>query len=115
MSLSRQQRRQAERCAQKGETVYMLKESDIRKMKEAAEEVAFKRLLAVMFFLPLWVCRNKMGFGKKRMMQFQDWLFEAYHNIEEGWFDFNDIAETIEDETGVKIIRQLKDYEKRLI
>ena len=115
MSVSRQQRRQAERLAAKGEKVYVLKESDIRNMKEAAEEAAFKHLLAVMFFLPLWVCRNKLGFGKKRLIQFQDWLFETYHNVEDGWFDFNDIAATIEEETGVKVIRQLSDYEKRLV
>lgn len=72
----------------------------IKKLKESATNKAIK----VTKLFPLWVMRNKYGFGKKRLKEFAGHYTQLIEDYNNGYLDLEDIAKTIEEETGVNVM-----------
>lgn len=50
------------------------------------------------------VLRDKYGFGKKRMAEYSVAFHDLADSIDGGWLTYNDIIETIKEETGVDLV-----------
>lgn len=49
------------------------------------------------------ILRDKYGFGNKRMSEFITYFYDICESIDGSWLTFNDIIETIKEETGVDL------------
>ena len=111
-----EQRRQQK--AQKTKT-YTLTDKEITKIKQDAvneaivsvnekikdiEENAVKQSFLMMLTIPLWILHDKYGFGKKRLSDFMEMVLLQYDWVQDGEISFNDLIDTLERETGVKLI-----------
>lgn len=79
------------------------KKNQIRKIKDQATDEAAKRAFVQMLGLPLIVLHDKFGYGKQRLERFIDELLKQYEEFDEGRITLDDLLETIETETGVKV------------
>lgn len=71
------------------------------------EEYYIDRNLAqnilIMIYIPLLYMRKNYGFGKKRLGDMAEGCIDILHNIMLEDIDFDDISNTIYEETGVRI------------
>lgn len=75
-----------------------------------ASEIAFK----LMLLIPVYTMRNHYKWGSKRISEFLDAVLETYNDYAEGErFDLYDLAETLEEETGVKFKERIEENEKK--
>lgn len=49
------------------------------------------------------ILRDKYGFGNKRMSEFAAHFYKLCESIDGSWLTFNNIIETIKEETGVDL------------
>lgn len=85
---------------------YTLNELQIQKLKNDAVTTAIEKAQVVVLYNTLLVLRDEYGFGKKRLESFTEQWFELLDGVQEGFLDFKDMIDTIEDETGFKIERK---------
>lgn len=75
-----------------------------------ASETAFR----LMLLIPVYTMRNHYKWGSKRISEFLDAVLETYNDYAEGErFDLYDLAETLEEETGVKFKERIEENEKK--
>lgn len=72
-----------------------------RKATSEAMDFAFKQMM----LLPLMVLRDKYGYGAKRLEEFIDNVADMLDSYNRGYLDLDDIEKTLEDETGIKVIK----------
>ena len=126
--MTRQERRRLER---EKNTTYNVSSTQLKQLQEEAFKEAYEQVerkqhnlinakakestrdaFLLMLYLPLWVNRNHLGFGKKRMLSYVEKLVEAFNDWEDGLFSLTDIIDTIEEETGFILEVEPDMYEK---
>lgn len=84
----------------------------IQKEKEM-EDLVYQGLFVKLLGIPLLALRNR-GYGKKRLEEFYNEMYEIFKDFHVERFTTNDIAEAIYDETGFDLLAQKKDFAKWL-
>lgn len=100
---NRAERRRQERALRKGEAVYNVKRSDLEYLHDEALKSVAKRVIPLVLYTSLMVLHDKYGFGRKRLGDFTEEVFNLYEAIDKKFVTFEDLVEAIEKETGVKI------------
>jgi hypothetical protein len=84
----------------------------IQKEKEM-EDLVYQGLFVKLLGIPLLTLRNR-GYGKKRLEEFFNEMYEIFKDFHVERFTTNDIAEAIYDETGFDLLAQKKEFAKWL-
>lgn len=82
----------------------------IQKEKEM-EDLVYQGLFVKLLGIPLLALRNR-GYGKKRLEEFYNEMYEIFKDFHLERFTTNDIAEAIYDETGFDLLAQKKEFAK---
>ena len=72
---------------------------EINKLKENATI----RAVQITQLFPLMVLRDKYGFGSKRLSEYQKHYNDLWDAYNKGYLKLEDIANTIYEETGIKV------------
>lgn len=78
----------------------------IQKEKEM-EDLVYQGLFVKLLGIPLLALRNR-GYGKKRLEEFYNEMYEIFKDFHLERLSTNDIAEAIYDETGYDLLAQKK-------
>lgn len=84
----------------------------IQKEKEM-EDLVYQGLFVKLLGIPLLALRNR-GYGKKRLEEFYNEMYEIFKDFYLERLSTNDIAEAIYDETGYDLLAQKKEFAKWL-
>lgn len=84
----------------------------IQKEKEM-EDLVYQGLFVKLLGIPLLALRNR-GYGKKRLEEFFNEMYEIFKDFHLKRLSTNDIAEAIYDETGYDLLAQKKEFAKWL-
>lgn len=84
---------------------YTLNETQIEELKQQATSAAVDQAMITILYSSVMVLRDD-GFGKKRLERFVENWFELFDSIQKDYLDFDDMIQTIKDETGFEIKRQ---------
>lgn len=84
----------------------------IQKEKEM-EDLVYQGLFVKLLGIPLLALRNR-GYGKKRLEEFYNEMYEIFKDFHVERFTTNDIAKAIYDETGFDLLAQKKEFAKWL-
>lgn len=84
----------------------------IQKEKEM-EDLVYQGLFVKLLGIPLLTLRNR-GYGKKRLEEFYNEMYEIFKDFHLERLSTNDIAEAIYDETGYDLLAQKKEFAKWL-
>lgn len=84
----------------------------IQKEKEM-EDLVYQGLFVKLLGIPLLTLRNR-GYGKKRLEEFYNEMYEIFKDFHLERLTTNDIAEAIYDETGFDLLAQKKEFAKWL-
>lgn len=84
----------------------------IQKEKEM-EDLVYQGLFVKLLGIPLLALRNR-GYGKKRLEEFYNEMYEIFKDFHLERLSTNDIAEAIYDETGFDLLAQKKEFAKWL-
>ena len=84
----------------------------IQKEKEM-ENLVYQGLFVKLLGIPLLTLRNR-GYGKKRLEEFYNEMYEIFKDFHLEKLTTNDIAEAIYDETGYDLLAQKKEFAKWL-
>lgn len=84
----------------------------IQKEKEM-EDLVYQGLFVRLLGIPLLALRNR-GYGKKRLEEFYNEMYEIFKDFHLERLSTNDIAEAIYDETGYDLLAQKKEFAKWL-
>lgn len=90
--------------------VRRMEEELIQKEKEM-EDLVYQGLFVKLLGIPLLALRNR-GYGKKRLEEFYNEMYEIFKDFHVERFTTNDIAEAIYDETGFDLLAQKKEFAK---
>lgn len=74
---------------------------DIQKLKQEATATAVQ----ITNLFPLIVLRDEFGFGKVRLERYMEKYNEVIEAYNEDYITLEDVAETIEQETGISIAK----------
>lgn len=95
-------------------------EPEVRRMEEelmqkerAMEELVYQGLFVRLLGIPLLTLRNR-GYGKKRLEEFFNEMFEIFKDFHLERLTTNDIAEAIYDETGYDLLAEKEVFTKWL-
>lgn len=84
----------------------------IQKEKEM-EDLVYQGLFVKLLGIPLLALRNR-GYGKKRLEEFYNEMYEIFKDFHLERLSTNDIAGAIYDETGYDLLAQKKEFAKWL-
>lgn len=84
----------------------------IQKEKEM-EDLVYQGLFVKLLGIPLLALRNR-GYGKKRLEEFYNEMYEIFKDFHLERLSTNDIAKAIYDETGFDLLAQKKEFAKWL-
>lgn len=101
--MGRAEYRRQKREQSKSSKIYNMTPIQIRNLKDQATDKAVNKAFVLMLGFPLIVLHDKFGYGKKRLERFIDELLKQYEAFDEGRITLDDLMETIEAETGVKV------------
>lgn len=87
-----------------------IEEELIQKEKEM-EDLVYQGLFVKLLGIPLLALRNR-GYGKKRLEEFYNEMYEIFKDFHLERFTTNDIAKAIYDETGYDLLAQKKEFAK---
>lgn len=87
-----------------------IEEELIQKEKEM-EDLVYQGLFVKLLGIPLLTLRNR-GYGKKRLEEFYNEMYEIFKDFHLERFTTNDIAKAIYDETGYDLLAQKKEFAK---
>ena len=90
--------------------VRRMEEELIQKEKEM-EDLVYQGLFVKLLGIPLLALRNR-GYGKKRLEEFYNEMYEIFKDFHIERFTTNDIAKAIYDETGYDLLAQKKEFAK---
>lgn len=85
------------------EKIRMLNEYKYQSLVNGIKQEAIDLSLLIMYYNSLLVLRDEFGFGKKRLERFMDKAVEMLVDVSDERLDYQDMIETIEEETGYKI------------
>ena len=74
----------------------------VREINKLKENATIKAVQITQLF-PLMILRDKYGFGSKRLQDFLEHYSNMFDAYNKGYVKLEDIANTIYEETGVKI------------
>lgn len=106
--MNRADRRRLKRNQESYNTTYTLRNEDVTRIKHDAAQEAVYTAFTMMLGLPVIVLRDKYGWGKKRLSDFMDYVLELYDSFEKDYVTLDDLWDTIEKETGVKMIEKVR-------
>lgn len=84
---------------------YNLTWEQIEDIKSKATSEAMDFAFKQMMLLPLMVLRDHYGFGAQRLERFIDDVADMLDSYNKGYLDLDDIEKTLEEETGIKVIK----------
>ena len=100
--MNRQQRRKA--GIETPVRTYTLNETQIEQLKQKATTDAIDKSMITVLYISIMTLRDN-GYGRKRLERFvEDW-FELLDGVQKDYLDFEDMIETIKEETGFEIER----------
>ena len=85
----------------------------IQKEKEM-EDLVYQGLFVKLLGIPLLALRNR-GYGKKRLEEFYNEMYEIFKDFHLERLSTNDIAEAIYDETGYDLLAQKEEFAMSLV
>lgn len=106
--MNRAERRRLKRSQESDNATYTLRNEDVTRIKQDAAQEAIDKAFVLMLGLPMIVLHDKYGWGKKRLSNFMDYVLELYDSFEKDYVALDDLWDTIEKETGVKLIEKVK-------
>lgn len=81
---------------------YTLNGQQIEQLKYQATNEAINKSMVMVLYISIMTLRDN-GFGKKRLERFvEDW-FELLDGVQKDYLDFEDMINTIKEETGFEI------------
>jgi hypothetical protein len=106
--MNRAERRRLKRNQESCNATYTLRNEDVTRIKQDAAQEAIDKAFVLMLCLPMIVLHDKYGWGKKRLSDFMDYALELYDSFEKDYVTLDDLWDTIEKETGVKLIEKVR-------
>ena len=88
----------------KKKKTYVLTWEEIKKYEKRGHDKAMEKAFVYASLVPMFVLRDKYGFGEKRLGEFFDELNILTNDINDGYLSLKDIADTITKETGLEIV-----------
>lgn len=88
-------------------------EQELMQKEKEMEDLVYQGLFVRLLGIPLLTLRNR-GYGKKRLEEFYNEMYEIFKDFHVERFTTNDIAEAIYDETGFDLLAQKKEFAKWL-
>lgn len=88
-------------------------EEELMQKEKEMEDLVYQGLFVRLLGIPLLALRNR-GYGKKRLEEFYNEMYEIFKDFHVERFTTNDIAEAIYDETGYDLLAQKKEFAKWL-
>ena len=105
--MNRAERRRLKRNQESCNATYTLRNEDVTRIKQDAAQEAIDKAFVLMLGLPMIVLHDKYGWGKKRLYDFIDHVLEQYDSFNKNFITLDDLWNTIEKETGVKLIEKV--------
>lgn len=105
--MNRAERRRLKRNQESRNATYTLRNEDVTRIKQDAAQEAIDKEFVLMLGLPMIVLRDKYGWGKKRLSDFMNHVLEQYDSFNKNFIALDDLWNTIEKETGVKLIEKV--------
>lgn len=105
--MNRAERRRLKRSQESDNATYTLRNEDVTRIKQDAAREAVYTAFTMMLGLPVIVLHDKYGWGKKRLSDFMDYVLEQYDSFNKNFITLDDLWNTIEKETGVKLIEKV--------
>ena len=62
-----------------------------------------KQTLQVAIVIYVWILHNKLEWGEKRLLRAMQWFWDMADLLTEDYLDYQDIAQTLKDETGIEM------------
>lgn len=88
-------------------------EQELMQKEKEMEDLVYQGLFVKLLGIPLLALRNR-GYGKKRLEEFYNEMYEIFKDFHLERLSTNDIAEAIYDETGYDLLAQKKEFAKWL-
>lgn len=88
-------------------------EEELMQKEKEMEDLVYQGLFVRLLGIPLLTLRNR-GYGKKRLEEFFNEMYEIFKDFHLERLSTNDIAEAIYDETGYDLLAQKKEFAKWL-
>lgn len=88
-------------------------EQELMQKEKEMEDLVYQGLFVKLLGIPLLTLRNR-GYGKKRLEEFYNEMYEIFKDFHLERLSTNDIAEAIYDETGFDLLAQKKEFAKWL-
>lgn len=88
-------------------------EQELMQKEKEMEDLVYQGLFVKLLGIPLLTLRNR-GYGKKRLEEFYNEMYEIFKDFHLERLSTNDIAEAIYDETGYDLLAQKKEFAKWL-
>ena len=105
--MNRAERRRLKRNQESCNATYTLRNEDVTRIKQDAAQEAIDKAFVLMLGLPMIVLHDKYGWGKKRLSDFTNHVLEQYDSFNKNFIALDDLWNTIEKETGVKLIEKV--------
>ena len=88
-------------------------EEELMQKEKEMEDLVYQGLFVRLLGIPLLALRNR-GYGKKRLEEFYNEMYEIFKDFHVEIFTTNDIAEAIYNETGFDLLAQKKEFARWL-
>lgn len=86
-------------------------EEELMGKEKEMEDLVYQGLFVRLLGIPLLTLRNR-GYGKKRLEEFYNEMYEIFKDFHLERLTTNDIAKAIYDETGYDLLAQKKEFAK---
>ena len=106
--MNRAERRRLKRNQESCNITYTLRNEDVTRIKQDAAQEAIDKAFVLMLGLPMIVLHDQYGWGKKRLSDFMDYVLDQYDSFNKDFITLDDLWNTIEKETGVKLIAKVR-------
>ena len=100
--MNRQQRRNAGQ-KQLDEKVITIKISELEEIKKRAVMEGLDKAFLMMFCIPMTVLHDKMGYGKKRLIQFANHVVDIYEAYDKNNVSLEELWEVLGEECRVDV------------
>lgn len=108
--MNRAERRRLAKAEQKKTATLNLTAEQFEAFKQEQTRKTTYTSLILMLGIPLMVLRDKHGFGKKRLENFIEDSIELLDSFDKGYITFDDLQDTIYEETGVRVVEKADQY-----
>ena len=102
------ERRRLKRSQESDNATYPFRNEDVTRIKQDAAQEAIDKAFVLMLGLPMIVLHDKYGWGKKRLSDFMNYVLDQYDSFNKNFIALDDLWNTIEKETGAKLIAKVR-------